>query len=247
MKKDKFDSHEEIEETEEYIMPADCEQSEQEIEQISEEESKAHYTLINLFVIVIIAVFVSAAFLLLTGEKRAMKIDNPLNFKTFISGKFSKNLQESYEKALPYPYSFKNANEKITFFYGVGNKIEKFKDDNDGLVLVSDEEIEQKKISIKKNEEKALMTEDEEQDIQPEKTKKKTTAKKKTETGAQRGTTTTRRTSASKTTTTEETTSLTTTNNDPPVVTITTTVPPSVTYDYGDGGDIESDENQEDN
>ena len=46
---------------------------------------------------------------------------------------------------MPYPYELKNTNEKLTYVWGIGNKIKKFKDDNDGLILISDEEIEKKK------------------------------------------------------------------------------------------------------
>lgn len=38
---------------EEYIMPAECEKSEQELEQISIEERKSHYKIINFFVLVV--------------------------------------------------------------------------------------------------------------------------------------------------------------------------------------------------
>ncbi|MDE6148621.1 MAG: hypothetical protein K2F81_00790 [Ruminococcus sp.] len=232
MKEEKVNSEKIIDE---YIMPADCEKSEQELEQISIEERKSHYTIINFFSLVIIILVAAAVFMLLTGEKRPVKIDNPLTLKTFLSGEYVKNLQESYVKSLPYPYELKNANEKLTYIYGIGNKVEKFKDDNDGLVIISDEEIEKEKISIKKNEEKALNNDSDEQDSEAEETtKKKTTAKKKTETGSQRVNTTTRRTTTAETTTTDETTTLTTTNNNPPNVTIKITVPPSITYDYGD-------------
>lgn len=233
MKKE-INSKESKEKTEEYIMPAECEKSEQELEQISIEERKAHYTIINFFVLVLTALVVSAVFMLLTGEKRPAKIENPLTFKTFLSGQFTKNLQESYIKSLPYPYEFKNANEKFTYFYGIGNKIEKFKDDNDGPVIISDEEIEKKKISVKQNEEKPVDNDSASEDSEAgETTKKKATSKKKTETGSQRVDTTTRRTTT-QTTTTEETTTLTTTNNNPPDVTVKTTIPPSITYDYSD-------------
>lgn len=232
MKKEQVNTEEQIEE---YIMPADCEKSEQEIEQISVEERKAHYTIINLFAIVIIALVASAVFLLLTGEKRAMKVDNPLTLRTFLSGEYTTKLEESYIKSLPYQYSFKNGNEKLNFFYGIGNKIEKFKDFNEGIVIISDEEIEKKKVSIKENEEKALDNEALEESSEAEETTaKKTTAEKKTETGSQRIQTTTRRTTTAKTTTSAQTTSLTTTNNNAPSVTTTTTVPPAVTYNYSD-------------
>lgn len=228
MNKEKINSQEK---TEEYVMPDECGQSEQELTQISNEVRKAHYTLINLFVIIIIGLVSAAAFLLLTGEKRAAETENPLTVKTFLSGKFSQNLQDNYVKSLPYPYEFKNANEKLSFLYGIGNKIKKYKDENEGLVLMSDEEIEKVKLTTAQNKEQALMN-DEDEEKEPEKTTvKKTTKEKKTETGAQR-VTTTKKTTTSKETTAEETTSLTTTNNNPPQVTTTTTIPPSTTNNH---------------
>lgn len=232
MKKDKNTSTEEIEENEEYLMPDDCEQSEQEIESISIDERKTHYQLINLFAIAITALVAAAVFLLLTGEKKPMVVDNPLTLKTFMSGDYTKKLENSYIKALPYQYEFKNGNERLSYLYGIGNHIKKYKDVDDGIVIVSDEEIEKKKISNRQNEEQAIDIHTKEVDSQPETTKPKATTKKQTKTNSQSLTTTTRLTTATTTTTTEQTTRLTTTNNEAPVVNTTTTVPPAVTYNY---------------
>lgn len=235
MKKEQVTTNDE---NEEYPMPPECEQSEQELERISLDERKTHYDVINLFAIVITMIVASAVFLLLTGEKRAMKVENPLTLKTFLSGEYTAKLEESYVKSLPYQYEFKNGNEKLSFFYGIGNKIKKYKDFNEGIVIVSDDDIEKKKVSIKQNEEKVLDNMEKDEEVTPEETKKtKKTIEKKTETGAQRIDTTTRRTTTT-TTTTKETTTLTTTNNDAPDVKTTTTIPPSVTYDYSDSEDV---------
>lgn len=247
MKKEKEQSINEIDENEEYLMPADCEESEQEIESISVDERKTHYTLINLFALTITALVAAAVFLLLTGEKKPAREENPLMLKTFLSGHYTRKIEDSYVKSLPYPYEFKNGGEKIRFLFGIGNKIKKYKDVEEEIVIVSDDEIEKKKVSIKENKEKALDDQTTKTKAKPATTTKKTTAKKKSKTQKKDLTTTTRATTATTTTTTEKRTVLTTTNNNAPNVVTTTTVPPAVTYNYDSKPEDSSSSKKEEN
>lgn len=216
-----------IDDSREYILPDECEQSNQVLEEISDETVRAHYAFINLLVIAVIMLAAAVTFIVLTGEDKSDVTENPLTLKTFWSGKFSENIQKSYIKDLPFSYELKNAQSRISFLYGIGNHVDTFKK-NKEIILVSDEDIEHEKQQVKENFEKALTD-----DVKSTEKTEKTTAKKKSETKKKETddsleTTASRRTTEhSKTVTSQQTTSLTTTNNNAPDVIIIETDPPA--------------------
>lgn len=209
----------------ETAFPQECEQSEKELESISDESVVTQYAIINMIVILLIGLITAVAFVVLTDSEKVDDISNPLNFKSFMSGKFSSNLEKSYVKKLPFPYALKNGESVIKFAFGVGNDLEIYKRQEE-IVLVDDQAIEDERQEAEENEE--LSFEELQQTEKTTTTTKATkkTTKKKTETGSQR-TTTEETEDTGKLVTKQSTTSLTTTNNDPPEVMITTTIPPT--------------------
>ena len=206
--------------------PQECETSQKELESISDESVVTHYAVINLIAILLIGLITAVSFVVLTGSEKVDDISNPLTFKSFVSGKFSSNLEKSYLKKLPFSYALKNSESVIKFAYGVGNDIETYKK-HEEIVLIDDEVIEEERQEVQENEELSF-EELQQQEEEKATTTTKKTEKKKTETGAQRVTSSKRETTTAMTVATnQETTSLTTTNNNPPQVMITTTVPPS--------------------
>ena len=106
----------ELENTQDEItLPEECEKSEKALESISDESVITHYAVINLFVIAIIALITAISFIVLTDDEKVDDISNPLTFKTFASGKFTSNLEESYIRKLPFPYEFKTAGNRLAF------------------------------------------------------------------------------------------------------------------------------------
>ena len=210
----------------ETTLPEECEKSEKALESISDESVITHYAVINLFVIAIIALITAISFIVLTDDEKVDDISNPLTFKTFASGKFTSNLEESYIRKLPFPYEFKTAGNRLAFAYGIGNQLKTYKR-HEEIVLVADADIEEERQQVQENIELSLEDIGEQQEEEKTTTAAKKTTEKKTETGAQRVTTTKRQTTTEPTpVTSQETTSLTTTNNNPPEVTTTTTIPP---------------------
>lgn len=203
-------------------MPPECGQSEKEIESISDESVITHYAFINLIVIAIIGLITAASFVVLTSDDKVDDSENPLTLKSFASGKFSSNMQKSYNKTIPFSYELKNADNRISLLFGIGNEIKNYEKHQE-IILISDEEVEQEKQKAKDNVEQA-MNESSDESSKEVTTKKTTKASETTtkSTTAKTQSTTTQTT----TTTTQTTTSLTTTNNEPPeALVITTTAP----------------------
>lgn len=206
------------------LVSQECIQSENEIEKISDESVITHYAVINFFVIAVIVLITMVSFIILTDDEKPDDTENPLTLQTFVSGKFTENLEKSYIKELPFIYGLKSADNKVSFAFGIGNELKKYEKPKE-IVLVSDKDIEEEKQQAKENVEKALNDDSQEEVVTTTTTKK--TTEKKTETGAQRVTTSGRTTSTRVSpATSQQTTSLTTTNNEPPQVMITTTIPP---------------------
>lgn len=213
--------------SQEYVMPDECEKSEQELEKISDETIKAHYAFVNFLIIVLILLTSAVAFIVMTSKDKADIAENPLTLKTFVSGRFSDNIQKNYIKNLPFPYELKNTQSRINFLYGIGNKVTTVKKHKE-IILLSDEDIEQEKQQVKQNIEKALNSDSESSQKPEETTAKKTSETKKTVDNDQKTETTVQRktTEQTKEVTSQQTTSLTTTNNNAPETMHIETEPP---------------------
>lgn len=204
-------------------MPPECEQSEKAIESMSDESVITHYAFVNLIVLAIIMLITAISFIVLTSDDKIDDTENPLTLKSFASGKFSSNIEKSYNKTIPFSYGLKNADNKISFLFGIGNELKHYEKQKE-IILISDEEVEQEKQKAKENVEQAI-NESKNDDSSKATTTKKTT--KKSETTTKAVTTQKQSTTTQQTTTTQTTTSLTTTNNEPPEVMVITTTAPS--------------------
>ena len=217
-------------------MPEECEQSEKAIEKLSDENSKSHYESINLLVLAVVFVFAFVCFIALGGEDSSDEDKVNLTAKNFLSGEYCKNLEESYNKNIPFPEQMKSAEERISLLYGIGNRISDSVLPNNNSV---DEDIpnafdDNSSDDSSDNANENIITTKVPEDDSSSKSDKKTSAattKNKTAEETEETTTAiphpeteeTEETTPEATTTTAATT-LPVTNNNPPKVTHTTTV-----------------------
>lgn len=217
-------------------MPEECEQSEKAIKELSKSNLKSHYDSINLLVLAVVFVFAFVGFIALGGEESSDEEGVNLTAKNFLSGEYCKNLEESYNKNIPFPEQMKYAEKRISLLYGIGNKIsdsvlpdDDSIDDNIPNAFDNDssedssENINENIITTKKPEEDSSSKA--EKKTSAVTTKKKTAEEtEETTTAIPHPETTTTSSTTPTTTTTTKTTTLPTTNNNPPKVTHTTTV-----------------------
>lgn len=206
------------EEEAEFILPDECEESQKALEEINRENLKSQYEFINLITLAFIMLCAASVFIIFTSSKKFGDEGNKFSVQRLVSGEYTAEIQSRYESTVPFPEQIKWLEERISLFYGFGNKV------SDPMGGTSQE-----------NDEKPNSFDEPEENRHEEKTvTTAASAEKKTETEKPKETapaynTTYKRTTSETTTTTSETTSATTTNNNAPQVNTTVTVPPVTT------------------
>ncbi len=207
------------EEEKKYEMPNPCEESEKALEVISKDNIKAQYDFISIVVVSFVFLVVSAIFIVFTSSQRFGDEGNQFSLKRLFSGDYTREMQSRYESTIPFPEQITWLNQRISFVYGVGNKIDKVQED---LPQISVDEI-----GPNNNHDENVITSATTQEEEDKETK----AKKDDEEKVTKEYATTYRKETSLTTSSTTTTTKIdeVTNNDAPNATKTVTYPPETT------------------
>lgn len=210
--KEKFDIFKDEDDLE-FVVEDEKSESEKVFEEVSQENVKGQYDFISLISIAFIFLASAFMFIAITSSRRYGVEGNVFNLKRLFSGEYTKEIQTRYESTAPFPKEMQWLEDRISFIYGLGNKLSSGEKDD-----IQDEDINNPFVNPDKDHDEQLIT--------------TTTLGKQEETKAPKDTatlykTTFRKQTTSETTTTEEeTTEVTTTNNEAPDVKTTTTTTP---------------------
>lgn len=208
------------------VLPDECEENDRAVRYLALETGVGHYDNLNLLIMSVLFIFISVAFLAVNGGKiNESDEEFSLNKETFLSGEFTKGLEERYIRDLPIPDTIRAAEERVSLLYGFGNTVtERKKSGNYGFDNNSsrpDDDANAFERDDNSMNENAVVT----KAVQTDKDGNTVTEAQEAETAPGGGTTAVARPASTMSTYTmpEEEEETTTTNNDPPSLTTTTT------------------------
>lgn len=206
-------------------LPDECAENDRAVRYLALETGVGHYDNLNLLVLSVLMIFISVSFLAVSSGKIRSEEELILTKKSFLSGEFTKGLEERYIRELPIPEQLRSAEEHISFLYGIGNTISEKSSGNYDIL---------RERQLEDAEHNAFEPDDEERDENAVTTKAVMTDKDgntltepaDAETAPGGGTTAVARPDSTfrTFTTSENDEDITTTNNNAPPVTTTTTI-----------------------
>ena len=222
-------------ETAKIELPDECEENDRAVRFLALEMGVGHYDNLNLLVLSVLVIFISVAFLAVSGGK--IRNDEELTFtkESFLSGEFEQGIEKRYIRELPIPEQMRTAEEYISFLYGIGNTIDETGSGNYDIRNRQQAAEEHNPFDDEdERDENAVTT----KAVMTDKDGNTVTEADSDETAPGGGTTAVSRPASTYKTYTmpEEDEEMTTTNNEAPFVTITTTV---ISHNTGSTQDTE--------